>query len=112
MAEIEIIVPPDDDHPEGACEVTWLDDQRVLIHYVELPERDRTTVNGIPCTTALRTVIDIAPDLPRRSLKRVVTDCLRRELFTVAHALARTGERDMVDRAGARLLRDEVLRRR
>jgi len=33
--------------------------QAMVVHYDDLPEKDITVVEGIPCTTALRTVIDI-----------------------------------------------------
>jgi hypothetical protein len=67
-------------------------------------EQDRTTVEGIPCTTAVRTVIDLAPELTSDELRRVVDDCLSRRLFTVEDARTRTVEPDMRDRVGARLL--------
>ena len=35
-----------------------------------------TVVDGIRCTTALRTVIDLAPDLSHEELRRMVDDCL------------------------------------
>ena len=43
-----------------------LGDQMAVIHYDTIPEKDLTVVRGIPCTTALRTVIDVAPELRRR----------------------------------------------
>jgi hypothetical protein len=76
----------------------------VIVHYDDIPEKDLTTVDGIPCTTALRTVIDIAPDLDRAELRRAVTDCLERKLFTVEEARARLRESDMLCRPGAHLL--------
>jgi hypothetical protein len=77
----------------------------VLVHYDDIPEKDITTVHGIPCTTALRTVIDIAPDLDRDQLRRAVQDCLDRQLFSVEEAKARLLEPDMLSRPGAHLLR-------
>jgi hypothetical protein len=109
--DIELTKPPDDDHPEGAVEVTSFRDQRVIIYYRHLPEKDLTVVRGVPCTTALRTVIDIAPMLPADNLRRAVEDCLRRRLFTVSEALARTAEDDLVSDVGAILLREELLSR-
>ncbi|TMK64672.1 MAG: hypothetical protein E6G60_06550 [Actinobacteria bacterium] len=79
--------------------------QEVIVHYDDIPPTDITTVDGIPCTTALRTVIDIAPDLDRAQLRRVVQDCLDRQLFSVEEARARVVEPDMVGRPGALLLR-------
>ena len=77
----------------------------VIVHYDDIPEKDLTTVRGIPCTTALRTMIDIAPTTEPDELRAMVDDCLRRRLFTVDDALARCGELDMLRRPGAHLLR-------
>jgi hypothetical protein len=85
--------------------------QEVIVHYDDIPEKDVTVVQGIPCTTALRTVIDIAPDVDTAHLERIVQDCLHRRLFTVEEARARLAEPDMVTRPGARLLRTALLGR-
>ena len=77
----------------------------VVIHYDDIPESDITTVKGIPCTTPLRTVIDLAPQLGRDDLALMVRDCLDRGLFTADEALARVAEPDMRTRRGAPLLR-------
>ncbi|MCU1461204.1 MAG: hypothetical protein JWO37_1279 [Acidimicrobiales bacterium] len=82
----------------------------VIVHYDDIPETDITTVDGIRCTTALRTVIDIAPDVEPDHLERIVQDCLDRRLFTVEEAWVRLGESDMLARPGAELLK-RVLRR-
>jgi hypothetical protein len=87
----------------------WMDGQEVVVHYDDLPESDITVVDGIPCTTALRTVIDIAPDLDPLALDRTIRDCLDRGLFTVDEALARVAEPDMEGRLGATLLRIQML---
>jgi hypothetical protein len=81
--------------------------QEVIIHYDDdLPATDLTIHRGIPCTTPLRTVIDIAPEVERAHLQEIVSDCLARGLFTVAEARARIAEPDMARRPGAQLLRD------
>ena len=90
----------------------WLGGQEVIVHYDDVPETDITTVGGIRVTTALRTVIDIAPDVDAAHLDEIVHDCLKRKLFTVAEALARIAEPDMVHRPGARLLGRALERRR
>jgi hypothetical protein len=99
---------PDDDlyFDSNGCltERRWLGGQEVIVHYDDIPAKDRTTVRGIPVTTALRTVIDIAPDVEPDHLERIVQDCLRRRLFTVEEGLARVAERDMLQRPGAVLL--------
>jgi hypothetical protein len=85
-------------------EYAWVGAQAVVVHYDDVPAKDLTIVHGIPCTTALRTVIDIAPDIDEARLQRIVRDCLERQLFTVEEARARIAERDMRRRSGALLL--------
>lgn len=80
----------------------------VIVHYDDIPESDITVIDGLRCTTALRTVIDHAPELPREELMRILRDCLDRRLFTREEALARVGEPDMLTRPGATLLRQVV----
>jgi hypothetical protein len=82
------------------CERIVVGDSTVVVHYADVPEKDITSVRGIPCTTALRTVIDLAPEVTRSELERMVEDFLARGLFTVREALARVGEEDMQDRPG------------
>ncbi len=83
----------------------WLGEQEVVIHRDDVPDTDVATVDGIRCTTALRTVIDIAPDVPAAHLAVMVQDCLERGLFTVEEAWRRLAEPDMTVRRGAELLR-------
>jgi hypothetical protein len=79
--------------------------QEVVVHYDdEIPATDITTVRGIPCTTALRTVIDIAPDVDAEHLAEIVRDCLTRSLFTLEEAEVRLAQPDMQARRGALLL--------
>ena len=88
--------------------------QEVLVRHVEeLPEKDRSVVDGIPCTTALRTVIDLAtdPTIDDAALDRMVGQCLDRGLFTVAEARARIAEPDMCRRRGAALVVAALARR-
>jgi hypothetical protein len=87
------------------CELVRVGDQEVTVHYEHLPPGDVTTVDGIPCTTPLRTVIDIAPEVGLEHLKEIVRDALGRKLFTVDEARARLAEPDMKTRRGAMLLR-------
>ncbi len=100
---------PDDDLfiDANGCptERVLMGELEVIVHYDDIPEKDLTTVRGIPCTTALRTVIDIAPATEPDDLRRMVDDCLRRRLFTVDEALARCNELDMLRRPGAHLVR-------
>jgi hypothetical protein len=82
-----------------------LGSQEVIVHYDDLPKSDVTTIHGVRCTTALRTVIDLAPGLSSHELERIVRDCLERKLFSVGEALARIAEPDMQTRPGAQLIR-------
>jgi hypothetical protein len=77
----------------------------MIVHYDDIPESDITSINGLRCTTALRTVIDLAPELEGAELEQIVRDSLDRRLFTVAEAMARVSEPDMLNRPGAKLLR-------
>ena len=86
-------------------ERTWLGDTEVVIHHDDVPESDITTVEGIRCTTALRTVIDLAPEVSAAHLEVMVRDCFERGLFTPGEAWRRLAEADMVGRRGAELLR-------
>jgi hypothetical protein len=85
-------------------EVVLIGGDEVVVHYDDVPQKDRTVVNGIPCTTALRTVIDVAPDVEPDDLVRIVDDCLRRRLFTIDEARDRLAEADMATRPGALLV--------
>ena len=88
----------------------WFGEQEVVIHRGDVPETDITTVDGIRCTTALRTVIDLAPEVSASHLERMVRDCLERGLFTLEEARRRVAEPDIIGRRGAEALR-RVLRR-
>jgi hypothetical protein len=82
--------------------------QEVVVHYDDVPESDITTVRGLRCTTPIRTVIDIAPDMSSPELERIIRDCLDRGLFTVEDALARIDQPDMAARAGAHMVRSAI----
>jgi hypothetical protein len=83
--------------------------QDVIVHYADIPDTD-LTIGGIPCTTALRTVIDIATQTDAPELERIVRDCLERRLFSCAEAMARIAEPDMLTHPGAQLLRQALPR--
>jgi hypothetical protein len=83
----------------------WIGEQEVVVHRGDYPESDITTVEGLRCTTALRTVIDIAPDITASHLEEIVEDCLERGLFTTTEASKRLAEPDMIGLRGADLLR-------
>lgn len=77
----------------------------VVLHHADYPDSDITTIRGIRCTTALRTVIDIAADTDPARLPRIVDDCLERGLFTVAEAYERLAQPDMATHRGADFVR-------
>ena len=65
--------------------------QEVIVHYDDLPESDVTLVHGLRCTTALRTVIDVAPEVEAGELDLMVRHCLDRGLFSGGETTARRG---------------------
>ena len=77
----------------------------VLVRREDVPDSDITAVNGIPCTTALRTLIDIAATVEPAHLRSMLTDALARGLFSEADAWTRLGRADMAVHAGAALVR-------
>jgi hypothetical protein len=99
---------PDDDFYVDAngclTECVTIDGQDVIVHYDDIPESDITSINGLRCTTALRTVIDLAPELEKAELEQIVRDCLDRRLFNPEEAMARIAKPDMLNRPGAKLL--------
>ena len=115
--EEDDLEPPDPLHVDEdgtLVEVRVIGGQEFLVRYVdELPEKDRSVVDGIPCTTALRTVIDLAADpaIDEAGLDRIVNQFLDRGLFTVAEARARIAEPDMCRRRGAALVGGALDRR-
>jgi hypothetical protein len=82
----------------------WLGDQEVIVHHTEIPEGDITMVDGIRCTTALRTVIDLAAEVSRDETERMLDDCLGRGLFTVGEAWERLVRPDLAAHPGAERL--------
>ena len=88
-----------------------LGDFDLILHYDDLPESDVTVVDGLRCTTPLRSVIDVAMELDRHELERIVDECLERRLFTPQEGFSRVAQPDMLPRPGARRFA-EVLRDR
>ena len=84
-------------------------DVDVVLHYDDVPESDVTEVDGLRVTTPLRTVIDLAIELDRLELERMIDECLARRLFTPQEAFDRVAQPDMLPRPGARRFA-EVLR--
>ena len=77
--------------------------ETIVLHHDDIPESDITLVGGVPCTTAIRTVIDIAAELRPAELETVTNDCLDRGLFTIDEMRSRLSDPDM---ARGHLVRD------
>ena len=88
-----------------------LGDFDVIMHYDDVPESDVTIVDGLRCTTPLRTVIDLAAELDRHELERIIDECLERRLFTPQEGFDRVAQPDLLPRPGSRRFAD-VLRDR
>lgn len=86
----------------------WHDSVR---HHDDVPPSDVTVHRGIPCTTPIRVVIDIACDVEPDHLEAIIDECLGRRLFTLEEAWHRLGQPDMAERHGAALVRDALRRR-
>jgi hypothetical protein len=80
----------------------------VIVHYDDLPDKDVTVLHGVRCTTALRTVIDLAGDTPPDRIRSMVRDALERRLFTADEAYRRLDEPDLRARRGAIVLRETL----
>jgi hypothetical protein len=91
-------------------EVRIVDGTVVILRHDDIPECDITTVDGIRCTTPVRTLVDLAPELDPAELEQAVRDALDRRLFTVEEAEERLAQPDMRDRLGAKLLRRVIER--
>ncbi len=81
------------------------------MHYGDVPPSDITVVDGIRCTTALRTLIDLATATEPDALEHNLRDCLDRGLFTVAETHQRVSQPDMAERPGATFARRPPERR-
>lgn len=79
--------------------------QEVIVHYGDLPDSDLTVVRGIPCTTAVRTVIDCASHVSIDDLRLMVDDAVARGLFTLDELWRRLDQPDMAHRPSALLVR-------
>jgi hypothetical protein len=90
------------DHNGCLAERTRVGEIDIVTHYDDVPESDVTVVNGLRCTTPLRTVIDLAIQYDEKDLEMVIRDCLDRRLFTPHEAFERVDQPDLRGRPGAR----------
>ena len=105
-AEVGIDTEPIGVDENGAIlELGYIDGGAVIVHREDVPECDRAEVNGIPCTSPLRTLIDLAPQLTEMDLRLNLANLVDRGLIDVREAWLRIAQPDMVDRPGAQLLR-------
>jgi hypothetical protein len=74
------------------------------VHRAVLDRRDVMRVEGVPCTTPARTIIDVATVLAREPLSEIVDDMLSRRLASAPFVLE-VADRSAV-RAGMPLLRE------
>lgn len=81
------------------------DDVDVVVHYDDVPESDVTVVDGIRCTTLIRTLIDLAPECEPDEIAAMIDDALGRGTLRLDEAWARVTAADMIDRPGARIIR-------
>lgn len=100
-----LFVPLGVDASGAPMEQIFVDGMPVIVHHAELPLSDITTIDGIRCTTPLRTVIDLAPEVEPQHLTEMVLDCLDRRLFTVNQAHQRLRQPDMATHPGAERVR-------
>jgi hypothetical protein len=103
-------VPLGVDGNGALTEVASVGGVQVIVHHGEVPASDLTMISGIRCTTALRTVIDLAAEVEPQHLEEMIFDCLDRRLFTVDEAHRRLSQPDMATHRGAERVR-RVLRR-
>jgi very-short-patch-repair endonuclease len=75
---------------------------------LSVPADDVTTLYGIPVTTPMRTLIDIAGCSPADVVEEALDDALRRKLVTVAGLQRRLRANGGPGRNGTKLLRDFV----
>ena len=89
---------------ENGCldEVRDLGGTKLVIHYDDIPQFDKTVVDGLPMTTPLRTAIDTAIQVGEADLERLISECLEKRLFTRAEAWERISQPDICDRPGTR----------
>jgi len=80
----------------------------VLVHVADVPQSDLTEVRGIRCTTALRTVIDLASSTEPDGVRSMVASALRKSLFTAAELRDRLAQPDMLRHPGAVALREAL----
>lgn len=77
----------------------------VIVHRQDIPESDVTTVKGIRCTTAVRTIIDVAADMAPDDLRATVADAVQRGIFSDDELHDRLAQPDMATHVGARAVR-------
>ena len=78
---------------------------------VELPPRDRTTVDGLPVTTPTRTLVDLGRYLGALRLRSMMDDAVRRQLTSYEALHRRLGELARPGRRGVQVVREALATR-
>src|SRR6266849_9531163 len=77
----------------------------VVVHRSQsLPSEDKTVIEGIPCTRAARTIIDLASVIDAQQLELALEDALRRRLVQVPWVYRRLRALGTTGRHGSRSL--------
>ncbi len=77
----------------------------VVVHRSQsLPAEDKTVIEGIPCTRAARTIIDLASAVDAQQLELALEDALRRRLVQVPWVYRRLRALGTTGRHGSRFL--------
>lgn len=83
------------------AERVTLGELEIVLHYDDVPETDMTVIDGIRCTTPVRSAIDVAGDLDLAQVTTLVRDALEQGIFTPEEVFERVAQSDMLLRPGA-----------
>lgn len=84
----------------------------VVVHEAgDILDTDRASVEGLPVTSAVRTVLDLAAVSPPRRVEQAIEDGLRRRLFTSEQLGERFARFDRRGKRGLRILRPLIAER-
>jgi hypothetical protein len=88
--------------PPGSSTRTRL----TIVHRCDIPVADRAVVDGIPCSSASRAVVECAPMVDRLGLEEIIDQGIYAERISTASVLASLGR--MPGCRGAAVVRDAV----
>ncbi len=111
FAHIPQEIVPLGQSPNGSdVELHRFEHYDVVMHFEDLPESDLGLVDGVRCTSVIRTLIDCAPEMTPIEFDRCVQNALDRQLFRLAEAWERVAQPDMDSHPGARIFNETVKR--